>query len=273
MLTSLLPPLLAALTAAPPVQWVWSCQGTDPRLERLADAIEHGNIDVVRTQLDGGADVNETWRDSRNPMLCRSLLLRSVWYGQDEIFRLLLKRGADAASLPRESLQIPVRNGRVEMVRTLFALGMKPYDNDEILSAGLESRNLGMLELLLSSGIAINPSALPVYTLTDDIVRFLVPKYLSPNARTGVGTEACDIDKLFGLLRKNQDGCEGAAGPLWLHFVLTGNYAVVDFMIKNGADLRLNGEGVRSFTGMEVAAKRKDTRMMDLLRRAGAPGR
>lgn len=278
MLTSALLPLLAMVMPAAPVQWVTSCKGTDAPLERLAEAVERGDAAVVRAHLDGGADVNDMWRDSRNPMLCRSLLLRSIWYGQEEVFRLLLQRGADPLGLPRESLQVPVRNGRVEIVRTLLALGLKPHSNDEIVRVGLESRSLAMLDLLLSSGISITSSNVPAYYLTDDITRFLVPKHVDPNDDTRVGVEACDVQRLFGLLRENQDGCEGTVGPLWLHFVLTGRHQMVEFMIANGADLTLRSEvwdggAMRPFTALEAAAKRNDTRMEDLLRRAGAPAR
>jgi hypothetical protein len=58
--------------------------------------------------------------------------------------------------------------------------------------------------------------------------------------------------------------------------VLTGRHAMVEFMIANGADLTMrsqvwDGGDFRPFTAMEVAAKRKDKRMTDLIRRAGRP--
>lgn len=83
-----------------PEQYTQNCQTSNPRLERLASAIERGEIEYVRAALDEGLDVNETWRDLP-AQACRSLLLRSVWYSKDEIFGLLLKRGADPRSLPR----------------------------------------------------------------------------------------------------------------------------------------------------------------------------
>src|SRR5512135_229223 len=52
MLTTLVLPLLATLTAAPPIQWTTSCQDTNPRLERLAEAIQRGDVGFVRAQLD-----------------------------------------------------------------------------------------------------------------------------------------------------------------------------------------------------------------------------
>jgi hypothetical protein len=267
---------LAATGSGPgPEQFTQNCQTSNPRLERLASAIQRGEIHYVRTALDDGVDVNETWRDLP-AQVCLSLLLRSIWYSQDEIFGLLLKRGADPRSLPRESLGIPVRNGRVDMVRTLLALGMKPHDNDAIVRDGLESHNVAMLDLLASSGVSIDASSVPSWTLTDDLTLHLIPKYLRPNDGMHVGNEACTIQELFGLLSPTQDGCEGTQGPLWLHFVVTGNIKMMELMIKNGADLSLSSEvwdnsKMRPFNAMDVAVSRKDKRMADLLRRAGAP--
>src|SRR4030095_16140068 len=211
-------------------QFTQNCQTSNPRLERLASAIQRGEINYVRTALDEGVDVNETWRDLPS-QVCLSLLLRSIWYSQDEIFGLLLKRGAESRSLPRESLGIPVRNGRVDMVRTLLALGLKPHDNDEIVRDGLESHNVAMLDLLASSGVSIDASSVPTWALTDDLTPHLVPKYLRPNDSTSVGNEACTVQALFGLVQRHQGGCEGTMGPLWLHFVVTGNIRMMELMI------------------------------------------
>jgi hypothetical protein len=58
--------------------------------------------------------------------------------------------------------------------------------------------------------------------------------------------------------------------------VVTGNIRMMELMIKNGADLSLSSEvwdnsSMRPFNAMDVAVKRKDTRMANLLRRTGAP--
>jgi hypothetical protein len=267
--------IAAAVPGAIPEQLTQNCQTGNPRLEGLASAIRRGDTHSVRSALDEGLDVNETWRDLP-PQVCLSLLLRSVWYGQDEIFHLLLKRGADPRSLPHESLGIPVRNGRVDMVRALLALGLKPHDNDQIVRDGLESHNIAMLDLLASSGVSIDASSVPSWALTDDLTSHLVPKYLRPNDTTNVGNEACTVQEIFGLLSPEQDGCEGTPGPLWLHFVVTGNIRMMELMIKHGADLSLSSEvwdnsNTRPFNAMDVAIRRKDKRMADLLRRAGAP--
>jgi hypothetical protein len=268
--------LADAVPGVIPEQFTQNCQASTPRLEGLALAIRRGDADHVRSALDEGLDVNETWRDLP-PQVCLSLLLRSVWYDQEEIFHLLLKRGADPRSLPRESLGIPVRKGRVDMARALLALGLRPHDNDEIVRDGLESHNVAMLDLLASAGVSIDASSVPSGALTDDLTPHLVPKYLRPNDRmTNVGNGPCSVQDVFGLLGPEQDGCEGTPGPVWLHFVVTGNIRMMELMIKNGADLSLsskvwdNSSG-RPFNAMDVAIRRKDKRMADLLRRAGAP--
>jgi hypothetical protein len=124
--------------------------------------------------------------------------------------------------------------------------------------------------------VSIDASSVPSWALTDDLTLHLVPKYLRPNDSTIVGNEACTVQEIFGLLSPEQDGCEGTPGPLWLHFVVTGNIRMMELMIKNGADLSLSSEvwdnsDTRPFNAMDVAVRRKDTRMANLLRRAGAP--
>ena len=256
-------------------QFTQTCQTSNPRLERLATAIQRGDVRSVRSALDEGLDVNETWRDLP-PQVCRSLIHRSIGHGQDEILQLLLKSGADSRSLPRESLGIPVRDGRVDITRTLLALGMKPHDNNEIVRDALASRNPAMLDLLASSGVSIDATSVPAWALTEDLTAHLVPRYLRPNDSLSVGTEACTFQKLFGLLSPRQDGCEGTTGPLWLHFVVTGNIRMMELMIDNRADLSLSFEvwdnsRMRPFNAMDVAIRRNDTQMADWLRRAGAP--
>jgi hypothetical protein len=73
-------------------------------------------------------------------MVCRTMLHRSVYWGREDIFRLLLERSADPLSVPSWALQIPVRDGRIEMVRTLLARGVKPDSNNQIVTAGCKAR-------------------------------------------------------------------------------------------------------------------------------------
>jgi hypothetical protein len=258
-------------------QFTQDCQVSNPRLDRLAGDIERGDSLAVRAALDDGLDVDQTWRDLP-AQVCRSLLLRSIWHDQVEIFDLLLQRGADPRTVPRESLGIPVRNGRLHIVRTLFALGLKPDDNDAIVREALLSGNVAMIDLLAQSGVTITRANVPSWTLTDDLTPHLVPKYIGPNDMVSVGHEACDVQELFGLLSPTQDGCEGTLGPVWLHFVVIGNIAMLELMIRRGANLSgtfhvWDNSNSRPFNAMDIAVWQKDTRMVNVLRRAGAaPG-
>ncbi|MGB2712808.1 MAG: hypothetical protein WBC51_01420 [Vicinamibacterales bacterium] len=268
-------PALAHIPGGRPEQYTQNCQVGDPRLDRLARAFELGEIDYIRTALDAGLDVNETWRDFA-AQGCRSLLLRSIWYGKDDIFNLLLKRDADPRTVPDDALQIPVRDGRVAMVRTLLGLGLKLPNKHETVLAALESGNVAMFELVTSSGVTIDESTVPAWAFTDVMTPHLVPKYFRPNdTMPNVGDNACTVQEMFGLLSPEQDGCDGTPAPLWLHFVVTGNIKMMEFMIKNGADLSLSfnvwdNSNHRPFNAMDVAVRRKDKRMADFLRRAGA---
>jgi hypothetical protein len=273
--------LLAGMSCASPpfadaTQYTQDCQVGDARLNALARVIELGEIEKLRTALDEGLDVNETWRDFA-AQICRSLLLRSVWHGQADILNLLVKRDADPKSIPEDALIIPVRDGRLDIVRTLLGLGLKMPNKYEIVLAALESKNVEMFDLVASSGVTIDESTVPSWAFSDVMIPHLVPKYFLPNDMVGnVGNEACTVQELFGLLSPEQDGCEGTPGPLWLHFVVTGNIKMMEYMIKNGANLLpsfvvWDNSDHRPFNAMDVAVRRKDKRMAELLRKAGAP--
>ena len=267
--------LLLVLSLASPLQAIPTNIESNPRRERLAGAIERGDVDLMRAHLDAGGDVNEAWRDLPGQIV-RSLLLRSVWYGRETIFRLLLDRGADVASV-NGYLGVAVHSGQVEIVRTLLARGVKPGNKQDVLNVAMQDQNLAMIELLWSSdlGLGFSPSDLPGYLLTKDVTRLLVPKYVSPNAQIGLGNEPCDVARILGAYRRSWDGCEGATGPLWLHFVVTGNTEVLAYLMEQGADLGGRGEvptvsDLRSFSAMDIARARHDERMIQLLRRAAS---
>jgi len=190
-------------------QYTQNCQTSNPRLEGLASAIERGDLNYVRSALDEGLDVNETWRDVP-AQLCRSLLLWAVWHGRDDIFNLLLKSGADPRTVPDDALGIPVRTGRLDMARTLLGLGRKLPNKFEIVLDAIESGNMTMFDLVASAGVTIDASTVPAWALSDALTLHLVPKYFRPNdTLPNVGNGACTVQELFGLLSPEQDGCEG----------------------------------------------------------------
>jgi hypothetical protein len=285
MLANLLLSTLIAVPGAPAAQWVTSCPVATPEQERLTEAAAKGDVAAVTVYLNSGAEVDAVWRDLPSPSLCQSLLLRSLFNGQDLVFQLLLRRGADPLKLPTESLKIPVGAGNVEMARTLFARGLKPHNAYELVNAALtndgnNTKSIPMLQLLAEAGVPVGASTVHPYFLTDNVelLRFVVPKYIKPNDEVGLGLEQCAVQKVLGLFSEDQDGCEGARGPLWLRFVVTGRHRAVEYMIEHGADLTRCSEvwdngNIRPFSAMDVAVRRKDKQMIDLLRRAGATER
>lgn len=239
------------------------CPENSPDREILAKAIQNGDAGFVLQYLDGGGDVNETWRDTPY-QVCRSLLLRSIWYRQDDIFHMLLERGVDTAGV-QDFFKIPVRAGKIDIVRTLLRLGIAPESDSDIIQAAFESGNIEMLDLLLLWGVTIKPMELSMYLLTDEITRFLVPVHLDPNEHAYVGTESCQVYELFDLLNGKHHYCEGAIGPVWIHFVLTGNHETVKYLIESGADVQAEAILPIAFTGLDAAKALSDDQMINLL--------
>lgn len=270
LITGLL--LVALSVSTSPHQTRSTDVDSNPERARIAAAIERGDLEPVRTYVDSGGDVNDAWRDVP-AQIVRSLVLRSIWYGQEDIFNLLLERGADLSSV-RGHFTVAIHSGRVGIVRTLLAKGVKPDNEQDVVYAALQEKNLPIIDLLFTSGLSkpFQPADLPVYFLTNEITRLLVPKYVSVNATTALGNEPCDFERLSRTLRRDQDGCEWGHGPLWLHFVVTGNAEMVSYLLEQGADRNARGEaptnrGTRTFTAMDIARARNDKRMMQLLGR------
>jgi len=248
---------------------------SNPRREQLARAIERGDITAVRAHLDARGDADETWRDVP-AQIVRSLLLRSAWYGREDIFRLLLARGANLSSV-QGSLIAAIHGGSLGIVRTLIDGGVKPDHPADLIAQTLLTKEPLMIELVWTSSLGpFQPSELLPGMFTNDVARMLIPKYVSANAEVGIGNTACDVKRLFNRLSPDQDGCEGAIGPLWLHFVLERNYEMVTYLIQNGADLNSTGTDLDvglKFGALDLATAGRDTQMIQLLRRAGASPR
>jgi len=261
---------LAAVSSQSP-----SAIDSNSRREQLARAIERGDITAVRAHLDARGDVNEAWRDFP-AQIVRSLLLRSAWYGQEDIFRLLLARGANLSSA-QGNLIAAIHGGNHGIVRTLIDGGIKPDHPSDLIPQTLLTKDPLMIELVWTSSLGpFPPAALAPGMLTNDVARMLIPKLVSANAEVGIGDTACDVMRLFNRLSPDQDGCEGAIGPLWLHFVLERNYEMVTYLIQNGADLNSMGTDLDtglSFGALDLAMAGRDTQMIELLRRAGVSPR
>lgn len=74
--------LADSVSSAGAGQFTQNCQTSNPRLERLASAIERGDFNYLRSALDQGLEVNETWRCPRADMPVSAPEDRLAWPGR-----------------------------------------------------------------------------------------------------------------------------------------------------------------------------------------------
>lgn len=244
--------------------------------EALKSAIMRGEIDPVKKYLESGGDVNLTWKDTPYTIQM-SLVLRAVWYGKEDIFNYILSKGADLQPV-QDYIAVPVRAGQIVILKTLLSRGLKLPTNSKILMAIVESRSLPILKLVTSyapelwlDSPALN--AVPVFIMTDEMIRFLVPKYLKPSRKVYLGDSACEVLELIAPSFEHSDGCEGTVGPLWMHYVLKGKVEMVKFFMQFKVDVHEKQKGYAptgesfEFTALDIATKKDNKVLIQLLKR------
>ena len=123
----------------------------------LYTASDNGHLDVVRSLLDGGSDVNATFRNRMTALHAAS------HKGNIEVAKLLIERGADVDSRSRAgwtALHYALREGSLEVVRLLLDHGAnanaKTRNDGNALHLAFfsrsESAGLEVLQLLLDHG-------------------------------------------------------------------------------------------------------------------------
>lgn len=245
--------------------------------EALNSAIMRGEIDPVKKYLESGGDVNLTWKDTPYTIEM-SLVLRAVGYGKEDIFNYILSKGADLQPV-QEHISVPVRDGQIVILKSLLSRGLKLPTNSKILMATIESRSLPMLEFVTSYAPEIwrdssDPNAVPVSIMTDEMIRFLVPKYLKPSREVYLGDSACEVLELIAPSLEHSDGCEGTLGPLWKHYVLKENVEMVKFFMQSSKvevhekqkSYASTGESFE-FTALDIATKKDNKELIQLLKR------
>ncbi|PQE19083.1 hypothetical protein CJF30_00007439 [Rutstroemia sp. NJR-2017a BBW] len=213
----------------------------------LLDAVKTGHIEMVRSLLDHGADIN--WSGSMTP------LVAAAETGQVAVMKLLLDRGANIDqgfyNTARVSpLVAAVKAGQVAVVKLLLDRGANIDSSDVLgltpLHAAVEAGEVAVMKLLLNRGADINIRAsggsattlgLAAYTGRLDMVKLLLGFGADINERPGFGGKTALLQAAEGghvalvqeLLRRGADTRAGE-GMLWIKRLAkaagTGNIAL-----------------------------------------------
>jgi HEAT repeat protein len=81
-----------------------------------------------------------------------------------------------------------------------------------------------------------------------------------------IGKEACQVYEFFDLLCDENHYYEGSIGPVWIHFVLTGDLETISYMLNSGAEVYTEAILLISFSALEAARALGDERMIQLLK-------
>jgi hypothetical protein len=241
-------------------------------LKELENAIARGNLEAVKSYLDHGGNVDQSWKDTPYSVNL-NLWQRAIWRGKYEIFHFLIGKGAKVNPSDPETLsalKIATRHCNLSAIQELVQRGVKISEVKDIYAAAFESKNLECLKYVLKNGPELDltdRNNLPMSDITDDMVRFLIPTYVSPNLEIYLDCGA------RALLRpgKRSEGCGGDLNPIWMEYVYRGHVDMVKFLSERGADLnRLGevswstGESLR-FSAMDLAKAKKDSAMIEFL--------
>ena len=243
---------------------------TNSDLELLLEAIDDGNVQLVKYMLDKGVDVNASTDGGWTP------LLEAADEGQTAIMELLLDRGARVDQGNRDGwtpLMEAAEEGHYEMAKLLLDKGAKPdQTNDNGVTALMHAADEGRLEmtkLLIDRGADVNFQSKEGFTALlvaiDEGHQRIVQLLLDNGARTELKGEAGNmalleaiderqLEVLQMLLDKN--GNPNAANEdgwsLLMEAADEGYEDVVRTLVDNGANVnQTNDDGV---TALMVAA-------------------
>jgi len=133
-------------------------QDTERLNKALAWAVIDGNLDVVKSTLSRGADINAKDKHGWTP------LFHAVKHGEMEIASYLLENGAEVnliSVLGTTPLRLASAEGNIDMVKLLLAKGADTnltgdHGNSPLHRAAEESKNVEVVRMLISRGANVN---------------------------------------------------------------------------------------------------------------------
>ncbi|PLX82515.1 MAG: hypothetical protein C0614_06135 [Desulfuromonas sp.] len=236
------------------------------RLTELGDFPLHfaaflGDLEMVRKELENGADVNAP----ENKKLSTALIFASE-RGHLPIVKLLVAQGAkvtNANQFGYTALHASVRGGHAAIAEFLLANGADSNAVDDRgrtpLFAAAESRSLTLTQRLMEHGATLDvrdrKQWTPLYAAVNqgavDVAEFLIEQGAEVKSQT-----------------------PGSARSPLLMACYAGNVEMVKLLIEAGADVNarvsMGHSGHAGMTALQIAAQRGHQQVVDLLRNAGA---
>lgn len=230
-----------------------------PETTQLFDAVKDHKVDLVKSLLDKGANVNAIDQYGMTPLIVASGVSfsnRGDEGGRSlEIVNLLLAKGADVNYLSAKdrytALKAAVNRGHVEIFKLLLSKGASIQTNGEnavdgILNRAIVSGNVEMIKIILQS----------------EQVQNLDPKQSKQSMHTALYS---GNQKMVKLLREYGFAIDPDSLKV---FASDGNAKVIIILLNNGVDI--NQQDDQGKTPLMAAAKAKEIEAVQLLLQKGA---
>ena len=268
----------------------------DPRVKKLLDAAEKGNVAAVRRLLEEGADPNAILEDRME-----NALTIAIYYRQADVIRAMAGSKADFnGGWPHTPLSLGVRTQNLDLIRALVEAGA---DVDKPNSSGQSALQIAVQEGWVEVAaelvrLGADPNLVPQKKKHETVSNYspmqwaamegnkkmlAALKSAAPGAKTDkklLATQLCgaaaagDLAEVKRLVEKEDVGVDARdardATPL-VSAAAAGKAKVVRFLLDRGADVNLVG-GKRSdgHSPLIAAALSGNVDVVRLLVEAGA---
>jgi ankyrin repeat protein len=216
-------------------------------------AASHGDMEIVRLLVDGGADVDPVDGRGFTP------LIYSAERGHTELARYLLSKGALANRHTRDgrtALHFAAENGNAEIVSALLAKGAQPSQTFDKVQPVLQSAVLNghdkVIETLLEAGADPNlhaPGTTPLL---------------------GIAAYEGQLETVKLLLKYGADVNSTSGGRSAIHYAVEKNYhQILSALVLCGADIELT-DAETNQTPLQIAVEGNHIETVETLLEAGA---
>ncbi|MBP5426506.1 MAG: ankyrin repeat domain-containing protein [Clostridiales bacterium] len=208
-------------------------EGLKIDIRYLNEAIDAGNLQVVKSVVDCGVNLNQSGWFSKAPVI------RGIRKGNVAIVEYLISKGA---KVDKNCLDVAIETGNLSMVKCIVRQGVNVnerswFDDPSIIKA-VHTQNLNVVKYLVKHGAKINDRCMneAVKTGRIEIVKYFISKGYNVKKSSFLLTavEEDNINMAEYLIRKgsrvNREQLKVATDK--------GNQAMRRLLIDNGAEAR-----------------------------------